>query len=105
MPFKKGQSGNPGGRPQKSEDLADHIRAVTSGGRELVDRLLKTVESARKDSDRLAAIKILMQYAYGKPRQLTEVAGEAGPVQIIVETGVPDSEVFQPSTPVAHLSD
>jgi hypothetical protein len=60
-PFKKGRSGNPGGRP-KTAKLAELIREYleeSSGGK---TRLLKILEMLAKRKP-----EVLLHYAYGKP--------------------------------------
>lgn len=64
MPFKPGQSGNPGGRP----------KGLAAEARRLGDRALKVVEEALFDEDRkvqLAAANIVFDRGWGKPVQMT----------------------------------
>jgi len=75
MPFQPGQSGNPAGRP-KSDNIAKEL--AMQHGPEAVARL---VQLMRDDDDRrvsLQATAILLDRAYGKPLQSTELTGKDG---------------------------
>lgn len=71
MPFVKGQSGNPGGRPREDAEVKALARAA---GPEAIDKLL---ELMRGDDRRtaLAAAQALLDRGYGKPSQALEHSG------------------------------
>lgn len=96
MPFEKGKSGNPGGRPKELAGLADAIRAefekdIASGGmHEAIKRGFDLLRFAPEPKDKLAALKMLLEYGYGKPAQQVDLSSGGGePVIIQVITGVP----------------
>ena len=69
MAFKKGQSGNPGGRPKENPELKDLARSYTQ---ESVERLAYWMRS----DDATASVKAsttLLERAWGKPEAKTEV--------------------------------
>ena len=79
-PWRKGESGNPSGKPIKhSKDLARKILFSTQNGEMLVKRLVALaqgeIEGARP-SDQIRAIELLMERAFGKATQVIEVEGE-----------------------------
>ena len=63
--FQPGQSGNPSGR-RSDKSLVDYVLKTTRGGVELADALLDIARSARKASDRIDAIQVLLDRCYGK---------------------------------------
>jgi len=98
MPFEKGKSGNPGGRPKEMAGLAEAIRKefeadIAKGGiHEAIKRGFDLIRFSPEPKDKLAALKLMLEYGYGKPTQPMEFSGEDGPLKIVVVTGVPDPE-------------
>lgn len=69
--FKKGQSGNPKGRPKKSKEEVDAEKICRSFAPEALEKLRELMDSSN-DSIRLKAISIILDRAYGKPKQAVE---------------------------------
>lgn len=94
-PFKKGQSGNPAGRPAGGAALARQIRRATKEGRVVVDYLLKTLQYSRSPKERTDAATLLLAYGFGKPVQPTEITGEGGnPVELVFRVVYEDREAL-----------
>lgn len=78
MPFAKGQSGNPGGRPKAMKDLQEIARKHSRAAFEKVVRLVDS-EDERVS---LAACQEVLNRAYGKPPQAQTGEGGEGPVKL-----------------------
>jgi hypothetical protein len=66
-PFKKGKSGNPGGRPRVIGELRSLARAHAP---EAIKELARLALKARSERARVAAIRELLDRGYGKPTQV-----------------------------------
>jgi len=76
--FKKGESGNPGGRSKKQTDIENAARAVLeNNGRNLaLEVLAEIAQGGERDNDRVRAIELLMSYGYGKPRTKIDLSAD-----------------------------
>jgi hypothetical protein len=86
-PFPKGNNANPNGRPKKlphlNELLAD-ILGEDKDGITAAEAILKALRAKAAKGD-IRAAEVLLDRAYGKPKQTTELTGANGdPVQIII---------------------
>jgi hypothetical protein len=81
MPFTRGQSGNPHGRPRKGKSLTDILEKALAKKRDdgktnkaaLADTL---IELAVKDKD-IAAIKYIMDRVDGRPKETVTLESAA----------------------------
>ena len=73
VPFEKGKSGNPGGRPKR--DPAEVAKWVEAAKKNL-DVLVDIRDNSEKDTDRIRAIEIIEDRAYGKPIQQVDAQVE-----------------------------
>lgn len=77
-PFKKGQSGNPGGRPKAAVDVRELARAHAP------DAIKALVEALKDPKTKVAAATAILDRGYGKPVQAVE--GTEGPaIKVSVE--------------------
>lgn len=82
MPFQKGQSGNPGGRPKAEVQVRDLARQHT----EAAIKALVAALAAKQESTRVSAAQALLDRGWGKAAQI--IAGDQdNPVQakLVVE--------------------
>ncbi len=72
MAFKKGQSGNPGGRPR---EVAEVRELAKEHGPAAIERLVELMAS---DNERtaVAACEAILNRGYGRPAQSVTLAGE-----------------------------
>lgn len=99
MPWVKGQSGNPTGRPRKGKTLAEVVRKRTGkDGRKIVEEVERLAFGRHDDARiRLDALKWLADRGYGKviEQQQIEHRGEIGHTTTVVHEYHPT--VGQPS--------
>ena len=83
--FKKGQSGNPNGRPRKLPELTkllDNVLGEEKNNVTAMEAVVKSLLSNATKGDTQAA-RVLLEYAYGKAKASIEVSGpDGGPLQI-----------------------
>lgn len=78
MPFEKGKSGNPGGRPKLDNDVKDLARKYS---KEAVKRLVDWMRDENPKAS-VAACQALLDRGYGKPAQAVTLSGdEENPLQ------------------------
>lgn len=78
MPFQKGQSGNPGGRPKAAAGLRECLgKKYGDDGRKLADKL-DVLINHRNPKIALAAIELALAYLVGKPVSQHELSGVGG---------------------------
>ena len=78
-PFKKGQSGNPGGRPKVAAEVKELARAHTGVAIETLVSIMTNTKSA--PAARVSAANALLDRGYGKPPQ--HISGEGGPSYVV----------------------
>jgi len=83
MPFKKGQSGNPGGRPKEAAEVKELAREHGPAA------IAKLAEHLNGDDGRLAqsAAVALLDRGYGKPAQTNILEGGENPISVRKEVG------------------
>ena len=94
--WKKGQSGNPKGRPKSMPDLKDALMTVlgqVQNDQNALEAMLTVLRSKALKGDTKAA-EILLDRAYGKPKQETDVMATftqvimpLPPAQEVIEIG------------------
>lgn len=80
MPFKPGQSGNPGGRPKADGRVKDLARSQT-------ENAIATLVSIMEDKEataaaRVAAASVILDRGWGKATQPVDGDGDGGPLVV-----------------------
>ena len=81
MPFRRGQSGNPGGRPKKLVRLQELERSKTDAA---LNRLIAIAENEKEPaSARIAAATAVLDRGWGRPTQTVAADAEKPPTSEI----------------------
>src|SRR5712691_12000632 len=81
--FRKGVSGNPGGRPKVLGELQELARMHAPAA---ITELARLALKAKNETARIAAIRELLDRGYGRSRQAMEISAPAGdPLQQLFE--------------------
>jgi hypothetical protein len=80
MPWEKGQSGNPSGRPKLNREVQALAKEATP---EAFSRLKAIMRQQKDIKAALQAALAIIERGYGKVRQAVEVTGaDEGPIQV-----------------------
>ena len=83
MGFRKGKSGNPGGRPKVLGEVQELARQYAPTA---IVELARLALKAKNETARIAAIRELLDRGYGRSRQAMEISAPAGdPLQLLFE--------------------
>lgn len=91
MPFEKGKSGNPGGRAKRTQEEVDLIEACKKRTPAALEVICSIMENGENERNRLSAAQYVIDRAYGKAVQQTELSGKDGEpftIQIVQFGGV-----------------
>ena len=80
--FKKGVSGNPGGRPKKTQEELDLVAACKEKAPEALATIAKIMTEGENERNRLAAAQAIIERGYGKPKETVE-ANVTGRIETI----------------------
>jgi hypothetical protein len=81
MTFKKGQSGNPGGKPKELKEIQLEARRMSLEALKTLETVCKSTKSPA--AARVAAANAILDRAYGKPPQF--ISGDADKFRDVVE--------------------
>ena len=81
MTFQPGKSGNPGGKPKGVAEVRELAQSLTVRA---VKELERIAFNSPDDRARLAAIKEILDRAYGKPTQPIDGDGVGGGITVVV---------------------
>lgn len=93
--FTKGVSGNPGGRPPKTEEQRTLEVMCREKTQEALDVLLKIMTSGENERNKMSAALAIIERGHGKAVQPTTLSGpDGGPVETSIQVSflTPDGQ-------------
>ena len=78
MPFVKGQSGNPGGKPKELKGVIESARRISPLALRELKAILNDPEAGKQA--KIAASQVVLDRAWGRPPQAITGEGGQGPV-------------------------
>jgi len=85
--FQPGNNANPSGRPKADPELVALCKSHT---KEAIENLVSIMRNSIKDENRLKAIEMILDRAYGKPISIEVDPGSGEPLKPIVVQVVSD---------------
>lgn len=77
-PFPKGVSANPTGRPKQTSEELNLIAACKEKTPQALNTIIDIMENGQSEKTRLSSAQYIIDRAYGKAIQTTEVTGKNG---------------------------
>jgi hypothetical protein len=86
--WKKGQTGNPGGRPKKIPEISKLLAEVLGDedGMNMAHEILKVIRKKALDGD-IRAAEVLLDRAYGKATAKIELDSEGITIKVVRDNG------------------
>src|SRR5436309_1691880 len=100
MPFKKGQSGNPGGRPKVVGDVQELAREHSTEAIATLATIMR--DETAPPAARAMASNSILDRAYGKPRQTLNANVASGPIHDMTDADLLVIATSEPSKPVTE---
>jgi hypothetical protein len=75
-PFKKGESGNPGGGPKWLKGVRESLKSLTPLAAKTLKDIMENTDA--KDADRAKAADVVLKYTVPLPKQTHRVEGKGG---------------------------
>lgn len=91
MPFVKGQSGNPGGKPKELKHVQLQARLISPLALRELKAILNDPEANKQA--KIAAAEVVLNRAWGRPSQQMEHSGEVTVRTIALETPLPPIKI------------
>jgi hypothetical protein len=101
MKFRKGQSGNPGGRPKVLAELQELARCHAP---EAIAELGRLALKAKSETARISAIRELLDRGFGRSRQSMEITTEPDdPVRVLLDLIDERGRIADREKPTIHI--